>query len=103
VRNRSDTCSCGHLKEAHQHYRPGSDCGQCGAEECSRFRRRKADQGLAPGSTRRSRPPMATAEPSAGARQAEVLSGPVSGPAPVADTRPLQDEGRWDSEVRVGA
>ena len=31
-------CRCGHDAEAHEHYRPGSDCGACGAE-CGRFRR----------------------------------------------------------------
>jgi hypothetical protein len=102
VRNESDMCSCGHLREAHQHYRPGSDCGQCGAEGCSRFRRRKPDQGLR-GSIRRSEPPVVTAEPSEGAHEAEVLSDPASGPAPVADARSVEDEGLSDSEVRVRA
>ena len=30
------SCSCGHGKQAHQHYRAGSDCAMCG---CGRFRR----------------------------------------------------------------
>ena len=30
------TCSCGHDKQAHMHYRAGSDCGMCG---CGRYRR----------------------------------------------------------------
>ena len=30
------TCSCGHPRQAHQHYRRGSDCAMCG---CGRFRR----------------------------------------------------------------
>lgn len=29
-------CSCGHGKQAHQHYRAGSDCALCG---CGRYRR----------------------------------------------------------------
>jgi hypothetical protein len=29
-------CSCGHGKQAHEHYRRGSDCALCG---CARFRR----------------------------------------------------------------
>jgi hypothetical protein len=32
---RSYRCRCGHLRNAHEHYRPGSDCGLCG---CPRFR-----------------------------------------------------------------
>jgi hypothetical protein len=32
---RSYRCRCGHLKNAHDHYRRGSDCGLCG---CPRFR-----------------------------------------------------------------
>ena len=31
-------CRCGHGAEAHEHYRPGSDCGVCGDEQCHRFR-----------------------------------------------------------------
>ena len=30
----SPTCRCGHDREAHQHYRPGSDCGVCGYGAC---------------------------------------------------------------------
>lgn len=29
-------CRCGHDADAHEHYRPGSDCGWC---DCPRFRR----------------------------------------------------------------
>jgi len=32
------TCACGHPQEAHEHYRPGSDCALC---DCPRFRRRR--------------------------------------------------------------
>jgi hypothetical protein len=31
-------CACGHAKDAHEHYRPGSDCGACGAAECEEYR-----------------------------------------------------------------
>lgn len=31
-------CRCGHDAQAHEHYRPGSDCGACGAASCARFR-----------------------------------------------------------------
>ena len=34
-----EPCACGHAREAHEHYRRGSDCGACGAETCGRFRR----------------------------------------------------------------
>ena len=32
------TCACGHQQDAHEHYRPGSDCALC---DCPRFRRRR--------------------------------------------------------------
>jgi len=36
-------CVCGHTKAAHQHFRPGNDCGRCGAAGCPKFKRdRKA-------------------------------------------------------------
>ena len=35
---RTTLCRCGHDAEAHEHYRPGSDCGACGAAQCGRFR-----------------------------------------------------------------
>ena len=31
-------CRCGHAVEAHEHFRPGSDCGACGAAQCGLFR-----------------------------------------------------------------
>ncbi len=31
------TCVCGHVRDAHEHYRPGTDCALC---DCPRFRRR---------------------------------------------------------------
>ena len=30
------SCTCGHGKQTHQHYRAGSDCALCG---CGRYRR----------------------------------------------------------------
>lgn len=35
-RVRQAVCACGHTREAHEHYRPGSDCGLC---DCERLRR----------------------------------------------------------------
>jgi hypothetical protein len=32
-----DPCRCGHAKEAHEHYRPGRDCGICGADVCAAY------------------------------------------------------------------
>lgn len=32
-----DPCTCGHPKEAHEHYRKGTDCGACGAGACSAY------------------------------------------------------------------
>ena len=32
-------CVCGHAREAHEHYRPGHDCGACGARGCADYRR----------------------------------------------------------------
>ncbi len=34
-----DPCVCGHGKAAHEHYRPGWDCGTCGAATCVDYRR----------------------------------------------------------------
>jgi hypothetical protein len=31
-------CACGHGKDAHEHYRAGSDCGACGATLCEEYR-----------------------------------------------------------------
>lgn len=31
-------CTCGHGREAHEHYRPGSDCALCPPGTCDRFR-----------------------------------------------------------------
>jgi len=31
-------CRCGHEAAAHEHFRPGTDCGACGAKQCGRFR-----------------------------------------------------------------
>jgi hypothetical protein len=33
-----DPCTCGHGLEAHEHYRPGSDCGACGRAACGEYR-----------------------------------------------------------------
>ena len=33
-----DPCTCGHSHAAHEHYRPGSDCGACGRSACGEFR-----------------------------------------------------------------
>ena len=33
-----DPCMCGHGQEAHEHYRPGSDCGACGRAACGEYR-----------------------------------------------------------------
>jgi hypothetical protein len=33
-----DPCVCGHAKASHEHYRPGWDCGFCGAATCMDFR-----------------------------------------------------------------
>jgi hypothetical protein len=35
-------CRCGHDRQAHRHYRPGSDCGLC---ECPRWTRRYSANG----------------------------------------------------------
>lgn len=43
----ADPCACGHRREAHDHYRPGSDCGACGSTRCPRFRQADAVVALA--------------------------------------------------------
>ena len=30
-------CYCGHPHAAHEHYRPGNDCGECGVARCHRY------------------------------------------------------------------
>lgn len=37
MRGLSGICRCGHPREAHEHYRRGSDCGVCGAVRCGGF------------------------------------------------------------------
>jgi hypothetical protein len=34
---RAGVCVCGHEAEAHEHYRPGDDCGACGAAVCGHY------------------------------------------------------------------
>lgn len=34
----TETCVCGHVQDAHEHYRPGSDCALC---DCPRYRRKR--------------------------------------------------------------
>lgn len=38
LRDVVDPCVCGHGKVSHEHYRPGWDCGICGAAACVDFR-----------------------------------------------------------------
>jgi hypothetical protein len=33
-----DPCVCGHGMAAHEHYRPGTDCGACGRMTCRVYR-----------------------------------------------------------------
>lgn len=33
----SDMCSCGHAREAHEHYRRGTECSICDVTSCSAF------------------------------------------------------------------
>jgi hypothetical protein len=33
----SEPCRCGHDRTAHEHFRPGSDCGACGPRSCARY------------------------------------------------------------------
>ncbi len=35
----SPACRCSHARQAHEHYRRGSDCAFCGPQTCGRFRR----------------------------------------------------------------
>lgn len=38
ARNAEDLCQCGHVRDAHEHYRRGSDCSVCSAGDCAKFR-----------------------------------------------------------------
>jgi hypothetical protein len=33
----SDVCACGHAREAHEHYRRGTECSICDVQVCSSF------------------------------------------------------------------
>lgn len=33
----SDSCACGHPREAHEHYRRGTECSICDIRDCSSF------------------------------------------------------------------
>ncbi|WIM16903.1 hypothetical protein [Microbacterium sp. zg-B96] len=33
----TDMCACGHLREAHEHYRRGTECAICDVQSCSSF------------------------------------------------------------------
>lgn len=35
-------CRCGHPRAVHEHWRPGVDCGACGAAVCRRYRPARA-------------------------------------------------------------
>lgn len=38
IRNQpADYCGCGHSRNAHEHYRAGSDCALCADRACMRF------------------------------------------------------------------
>ena len=34
----ADPGACGHGPDAHEHYRPGTDCGACGIATCAAYR-----------------------------------------------------------------
>jgi hypothetical protein len=48
--NQATSCTCGHVRDAHEHYRRGTDCALC---ECPKFRaaRRGADADPTPAPT----------------------------------------------------
>ncbi|MET0296748.1 MAG: hypothetical protein ABW024_05055 [Microbacterium sp.] len=33
----TDMCACGHTREAHEHYRKGTECSICDIRQCSSF------------------------------------------------------------------
>lgn len=37
-RAETDQCECGHAREAHEHYRRGTECAICDIRQCSQFR-----------------------------------------------------------------
>lgn len=38
VATETAACVCGHAQDAHEHYRPGTDCALC---DCPRYRRQR--------------------------------------------------------------
>ncbi|GII22417.1 hypothetical protein Pme01_20140 [Planosporangium mesophilum] len=41
-RSLAGPCVCGHDRQAHEHYRSGSDCALCVSPRCDRFRPQRA-------------------------------------------------------------
>lgn len=39
ARHASDLCRCQHARDAHTHYRRGTDCALCAPGACARFRK----------------------------------------------------------------
>ncbi|WP_345751778.1 hypothetical protein [Microbacterium rhizophilus] len=33
----ADMCACGHAREAHEHYRRGTECAICDVRQCDHF------------------------------------------------------------------
>jgi hypothetical protein len=36
-----ELCVCGHERDAHEHYRRGTDCAVCGNGDCPRYRKKR--------------------------------------------------------------
>lgn len=69
-------CVCGHAKDAHEHYRRGTDCATCGAEVCPKFRRAILARKQPP--TPPARPPAEEAEREAPHRSSFTATGPLA-------------------------
>lgn len=69
-------CVCGHAKDAHEHYRRGTDCATCGAEVCPRFRRAILSRKQPP--TPPARPPAEGAERETPHRSSFTATGPLA-------------------------
>jgi hypothetical protein len=41
-----EVCTCGHGRDAHEHYRPGTECSLCAPGDCQRYRAASLVTGL---------------------------------------------------------
>lgn len=80
-------CVCGHLRDAHEHYRRGTDCATCGPELCAKYRR---------ASLRRRTPPTppSSAPPAEPVERDDAYRAPLTATGPLAIVTELRSRAR---------